>query len=86
VLRGVSFLNCITFFIMRNCVCHFFPADISCSCYSSLCCIEDICCCLALEVETVLFGDIVCNMLCDFGCLFAQIFQVYTIPGFVPCR
>jgi len=86
VLFGVSFLNCITLFIMRNYVSHFFPADISCSCYSCLCCIEYKCCCLALEVENILFCDLVCYMLCDFGCPFPQIFQVYTIPGFVLCR
>ena len=65
---------------------HFFPADISCSCYSTFCCIEDICCFLAFEMENILFGDIICYVLCDFECPFPQIFQVHTIPGFVLCR
>jgi hypothetical protein len=83
MLCGVSFLNFITLLTLRNSVSHFFPADVSCSCYSTLCSIEVIHCCLALEVENILFGDIVHYMLCDFGCCFPQIFQVHTIPGFV---
>lgn len=85
MLCCMSFLNYITPLILRNSVSHFFPGDVSCSCSSILCSIDIIHCCLALDVESILFGN-VHYMLCDFGCPFAQILQVRTLPPFVQCR